>query len=132
VVEHPNAALMRKVDELLGAGDFAGFLALHTEDAVMHVPGNGPLSGDYRGRDGIAGAFQKEMSFLDAPPQFECHDILGSDEHAVELVTQRLQRAGRTLQGRQTIVAHVRDGMLSEVWFQPEDQAAFDEFFASP
>jgi hypothetical protein len=47
-------------------------------------------------------------------------------------VTQRLQRAGRTLEGRQTIVAHVRDGMLSEVWFQPEDQAAFDEFFASP
>src|SRR5438874_6714183 len=52
-MEHPNAALMRKVDKLLTSGDFAGFLALHTEDAVMHVPGNGPLSGDDRGRDGV-------------------------------------------------------------------------------
>jgi hypothetical protein len=24
----------------------------------------------------------------------------------------------------------VREGKFSEVWFQPEDQAAFDEFFA--
>ena len=129
-LEHPNAALMRKAGELLNAGDFEGFLGLHTEDVVMHVPGHGPLSGDHKGRAGVAAVFQQEMSMLDAPPQFSAHDDLGSDEHAVSLVIQTLQRAGRTLSARQTIVAHVRDGMFSEVWFQPEDQAAFDEFFA--
>jgi hypothetical protein len=69
---------------------------------------------------------------LDAPPQFERHDDLGSDHHAVSLVIQRLQRGGRTLEGRQTVIAHVREGKFSEVWFQPEDQAAFDDCFASP
>jgi hypothetical protein len=50
------------------------------------------------------------------------------DDHAVSLVIQRLRRGG-TLEGRQTVIAHVREGKFSEVWFQPDDQAAFDEFF---
>ena len=37
-----------------------GFLALHTEDAVMHIPGSGPLAGDHVGREGIAAVFQRE------------------------------------------------------------------------
>lgn len=131
-MEHPNAQLMRKAGELLNAGDFPGFLELHTDDVVMHVPGSGPLSGDHRGRDGIAAVFQKEMSLLDAPPEFEDHDDLGSDDHAVSLVVQRLRRGGRTLEARQTIVAHVRGGKFSEVWVQPGDPAAFNEFLASP
>ena len=129
-MEHPNAALMRKASELLSAGDFEGFLGLHTDDVVMHVPGRGPLAGDHLGRGGIAAVFQKEMAMLDGPPEFEPHDHLGSDDHAVALVVQRLRRGGRSLEGRQTVIAHVGDGMISEVWFQPDDQAAFDEFFA--
>lgn len=128
-MEHPHAALMRRAGELLNVGDFEGFVALHTDDVVMHVPGESPLAGDHKGRTGIAEVFQKEASMLDAPPQFTPHDDLGSDEHAVSLVTQTLQRNGRTLQLRQTIVAHVRDGVFSEVWFQSENQVAFDEFF---
>ena len=129
-MEHPNAALMRTAGELLSTGDFPGFLALHTEDVVMHVPGAGPLAGDHRGRDGIAAVFQKEMALLDEPPGFDAHDHLGSDDHAAVLVTQRLVRGGRVLEARQMVIAHVRDGMLSEVWFQPGDPAEFDTFFA--
>jgi ketosteroid isomerase-like protein len=131
-MEHPNAQLMRKSGELLIAGDFQGFLELHTEDVVMHVPGTGPVAGDHHGRDGIAAAFQKEAALLDGPPEFEDHDDLGSDHHAVGLVIQRLRRGGRTLEGRQTIIAHVRDGKFSEIWFQPEDQTAYDAFLAGP
>jgi ketosteroid isomerase-like protein len=121
---------MRRAGELLNAGDFGGFLGLHADDVVMHVPGDSVLAGDHKGRDGIAAVFQKEASMLDGPPEFAVHDDLGSDEHAVSLVIQTMTRNGRTLRARQTIVAHVRDGMLAEVWFQPESQAAFDEFFA--
>jgi len=130
-MEHPNAALMHKADELLDAGDFPAFLALHTEDVVMHVPGSGPLSGDHHGRDGIAALFQKEMAMLDAPPQFEALDDLGSDDHAAAIILQRLRRKGREYAVRQTVIASVKDGQFSEVWILPEDQAAFDAFFAS-
>lgn len=129
-MEHPNAELMRRAGELLGVGDFAAFLALHTEDVVMHIPGSGPMAGDHQGRDGIAAVFQQELSLLDEPPTFEAIDDLGSDRHAASLIVQRLRRGGRDLASRQTIVARVEDGKLAEVWFLPEDQARWDEFFA--
>ena len=129
-MEHPNATLMRRVDEALLACGFPGFLALHTEDAVMHVPGSGPLSGDHDGRDGIAAVFQQELSMLDAPPEIVPLDYLGGDDHAGEVLIQRMRRAGRSYEGLQVVIARVRDGQLSEIWFRPQDQAAFDEFFA--
>lgn len=129
-MQHPNAVLMRKVDDALVAGDFAGFLALHTDDVVMHVPGRSPLAGDHVGRQALAAVFQHEMSLLDAPPEIVVLDDLGSDDHAASVVIQRMHRDGRAYEGVQLVLARVRDGQLAEVWFRPEDQAAFDGFFA--
>ncbi|WP_152362715.1 nuclear transport factor 2 family protein [Microlunatus speluncae] len=129
-MQHPNALLMRKVDEALLGGDFPGFLALHTEDVVMHVPGHSPVAGDHVGRDGLAAAFQHELSLLDAPPEMVILDDLGSEDHAVAVMIQRMRRSGRSYEGLQVVLARVRDGQLAEVWFRPEDQDAFDRFFA--
>jgi len=121
---------MRKVDDALLAGDFPGFLALHVEDVVMHIPGRGPLAGDHVGRDGLAAVFQRELAMLDAPPEMVVLDDLGSDDHAASVVIQRMRRGERSYEGLQFVLARVRDGQLSEVWFRPEDQDAFDTFFA--
>ena len=80
-------------------------------------------------RDGIAAVFQREMSMLDAPPEMVPLDDLGSDDHAGAVLIQRMHARPR-YEGLQVIIARVRDGQLSEIWFRPEDQAAFDEFFA--
>jgi ketosteroid isomerase-like protein len=129
-MEHPNAAVMHKADEALLAGDFVGFLALHTDDVVMHVPGNSPLSGDHYGRDGLAAVFQRELSLLDGPPEFVPLDDLGSDDHAGAVMIQRMQRHGRRYEALQVVISRVRNGQLAEVWFRPEDQEAFDRFFS--
>jgi ketosteroid isomerase-like protein len=129
-MQHPNALLMRKVDGALLAGDFPGFLALHVEDVVMHIPGRGPLAGDHVGRDGLAAVFQRELAMLDAPPEMVVLDDLGSDDHAASVVIQRMRRGERSYEGLQFVLSRVRDGQLSEVWFRPEDQDAFDAFFA--
>jgi uncharacterized protein len=128
-MRHPNADLIHTVDELLLSGDFPGFLAMHTEDVVMHVPGRSPLAGDHHGREGIAAVFQRELSMLDEPPRMEQVDQLGSDNHAISIVIQLIRRDGRDYAGRQTVVTRVEGGKLAEVWFLPEDQAAFDAFF---
>ena len=117
-MEHPNATLMRMVDEALLAGDFPGFLALHTEDAGHAHPGQGPLSGDHYGRDGIAAVFQQEMAMLDAPPGIVPLDDLGSDDHAGAILLRRMQRAGRIYEGLQVVIARVRGGQLSEISFR--------------
>ncbi len=129
-MEHPNAVLMRKVDEALLAGDFPTFLALHSEDVVMHVPGRSPLAGDHVGRQGVAAVFEHELAMLDGPPEMVPLDDLGSEDHAGALMIQRMQRRGHAYEGLQVVFARVRDGQLAEVWFRPEDQQAFDAFFA--
>jgi hypothetical protein len=88
------------------------------------------LSGDHYRRDGIAAVFQQEIGMLDAPPEVIPLDNLGSDDHACSLLIQRMQRGGRSYQGLQVVIARVRGGQLAEVWFRPEDQTAFDNFFA--
>ena len=124
-----GAELMHRAEDLMNAGNVPAFLELHTEDVVMHIPGRGAMAGDYEGRDGIAASFEREMGLLDAPPTFQPHDVLASDDHAVSLGTQTLQRGGRTLDVQMTVVAHIKEGRFSEVWVIPQDQAAYDEFF---
>ena len=119
-MQHPNALLMRKVDDALLAGDFPGFLALHVEDVVMHIPGRGPLAGDHVGRDGLAAVFQRELAMLDAPPEMVVLDDLGSDDHAASVVIQRMRRGERSYEGLQFVLARVRDGQLSEVGSAPK------------
>lgn len=124
-----NATIMHQSDVALGQGDFAGFLALHSPDVVMHVPGSSSLAGDHVGHEGLAALFQREASMLDTPPEFVPLDALGSDDHGVSVVIQRMQRQGRHYEGLQVVLARIRDGLLAEVWFRPQDQTAFDDFF---
>src|SRR5437867_255662 len=55
---HPNEEVARSATEALSKGDVEGFLALHTDDVVVHFPGRGPMAGDYRGKDGLGQMFQ--------------------------------------------------------------------------
>ncbi len=108
-----------------------GFLSHQADDVVIHFPGRGPMAGDYRGKDGVAQMFQKQMQLLDSPPQIENHDILANDDHAVILNKTRASRGGKTLEQQQVVVLHIKDGKIAEVWLQFSDQQAMDEMASS-
>ena len=127
---HPNADLIRSTTEALNTGDIESFLGAHTEDAVVHVTGKNRYAGNFKGREGLAGAFQQLAGALDSPPSFEVHDAFGSDDHAVVLGIQKFSRGGRTLESQATVVAHVKDGKFTEVWITSNDPYAEDEFLA--
>ena len=44
-----NAALVKSAYDAFAHGDIQGPLAVLAEDILWHIPGRGPLSGDYRG-----------------------------------------------------------------------------------
>ena len=58
------------------------------------------------------------------------HDVVASDEHAVGLHTSEGEREGRRLHSQQTLVFHLRDGMVAEAWSLHYDQHTTDEFWA--
>jgi ketosteroid isomerase-like protein len=128
---HPNAEVARRATEALSKGDMEGFLSHHADDVVVHFPGRGEMAGDYRGKNGVAQMFQKQMQMLDGPPAIDTHDILANDDHAVVLNKVRGTRKGKTLEQQQVVVLHIKGGKIAEVWLQFSEQQAMDEMASS-
>jgi uncharacterized protein len=86
---------------------------------------------DQRARGGDHGPSQRGPHPLTGGNfRVEVHDIVANDEHAVGLHTAHAEREGRTLQDNNTLVFHVPDGKVTEVWQYWADPYAADELFA--
>ena len=130
---HPNEDLARSEMEAALRGDFDGMLAHYTDDVVLHYPGRNALSGTYRGKDGLRAWGRKVDKLLGATGSLTrtLHDILASDDHAVQLVSVKAHRAnGRSASWNAAVVMHVRDGKISEIWLHLDDPYAVDELLA--
>ena len=46
----------------------------------------------------------------------EVHDVVANDEHRIGLNSVHAEREGRALEDNNTLVFHVRDGKVTEVW----------------
>jgi ketosteroid isomerase-like protein len=128
---HPNEEIARSATEALSKRDMETFFSHQADDVVLHFPGRGPMAGDYRGRDGMAQLFQKQVEMLDGPPEIEIHDVLASDDHAVVLNRVRATKGGQTSEQQQVVVMHIEGGKITETWLQFSDQQALDEFASS-
>lgn len=130
---HPNVSLARSEMEAAITGDVEGMLAHYTDDVVLHYPGRNPLSGTYAAKDGIRAWMGKIEQILgpDGSLTRNLHDVLASDDHAVQLVSVDATRSdGRSARWNAAVVMHVRDGKFSEVWLVIDDVHTVDEFLA--
>jgi uncharacterized protein len=129
VAEHPNAELVRKGYDAFIAGDMEWMNEHLDENVVWHNPGNNALSGDYRGREQVLALFARTVQhFL---PEFDVHDVVANDDHAVALLTLKARRLDNdaTYEGRGVQIFHIdANGRALETWTFSEDQAAFDQF----
>ena len=112
----------------LAGRDMDTLRELFDADIAYHVPGRSPLASDYRGPDEVLGLFARIFEVSGGTYQAELHDAVANDAHTVALFTARGQREGTTLEDRNVLVAHVRNGKLAEVWVFAEDLYAFDAF----
>ncbi len=121
------------VDEMhrsLTVGDMETFFDLHTEDVVVHVPGSNPLAGDHKGEQAARQVFTKLMELAGDSPRFEVHDILANEEHTVLLLGLRARRGEEYVHLNFDLVCHLRDGKVTEMWVNPEDQYRADAFWS--
>ena len=124
---HPNAQLMKELDEAQLRGDFEAFANGFTDDVVAHIPGKSSLAGEYKGKDQFLGVFQK---FSEAVPDytFEAHSYLADDEHGVSLQRSTYKRGDETLETNDAFVMHFRDGKVSEFWILTDKPYEADAF----
>ena len=126
---HPDEEVVRRGYDAFSRGDMQALRELFDPDIVWHTPGRSQLAGDHRGVDAVLGFFGRTMELTGGTFRIELHDVVANDEHVVGLHTVTAEREGKTLQDRNILVFHVRDGRTSEVWQFWTDQYAADAFF---
>src|SRR5215211_7009530 len=126
---HPNEELVRRGYEAFSKGDMETLRELFDPEIVWHFPGRSVLAGDHRGTDAVLGFFARTAELTAGTFRVEVHEVVADDQHTVGLHLATGEREGRTLEDREVLVFHVRDGKVVEAWQYIEDQYAYDEFF---
>lgn len=128
---HPNEDLVREGFAAFERGDMDALRKQYwTDDVRWHVPGRGPLAGDYEGPEQVIQYFARVFELTGGSLSLELHDVLANDEHAVALFTVRAERAGKQLTDNLVQTFHIRDGKVSEAWNHSTDLYAADEFLS--
>ena len=154
---HPNEVLVREAFAAFGRGDLDALRSQYwAEDIRYHVPGRGPLAGDYEGAARVLEFFGRVFELSGGTFSAELRDVLANDEHALALYTGRAERVDKTAIGNihadKAAIGNIhsfkpaignihyedntvqyfdiRDGKVTEAWVYPADQYATDEFFS--
>jgi ketosteroid isomerase-like protein len=130
---HPNEELARSEMEAALRGDFEGMLVHYTEDVILHYLGRHVLSGTYQGEDGFRRWCRKIDELLGPGGSLTrtLHDILVSEDHAVQLVSVDASRIdGRSASWNAAVVMHVFDGKISEIWLNIDEPYTVDALLA--
>ena len=128
---HPSEDLLREGFAALERGDMDALRnQFFAADVRWHAPGRSLISGDYEGIEQVLQFFARLFELTGGTLSLELHDVLANDEHAVELVTVRGERAAKQLNDNMVQTSHLRDGKAFEVWNQATDQYAQDEFWS--
>ena len=131
MAEHPNAALIKRAHDAFANGNYVPvWTELFSRDVVWHLPGNGPLAGDHRGRDAVLAAMRRFEQLSGGTIRTEVHDILANDEHAVALLRATGTRGAKRYEALEMDVYHISDGKVTEFWSFSEDQRLTDEFWS--
>ena len=121
--EHPNAAVIRKMNDAMSGGDMEAAASYVADDVVWHEIGaDEPI----RGKAQLAA---RNADFGDADIKYDVHDIVASDDHVVALGTATVNRGGKSLTYRTAEIYHVNGKQVTERWAFSDDTQAIIDFF---
>src|SRR5262245_58986259 len=89
-----NAAIILKAYENFANGDVSAVLGAFDPAITWHVPGHSPLSGDYKGHDGVVGFFKHTLDLCGGIFAIDVHHVLAEGALVVALVTVKAERNG--------------------------------------
>jgi ketosteroid isomerase-like protein len=132
MAEHPNVQRVRAAYDAFLKGDLDGALKDLSPEGVFHFKGEGPLSGDHKGRDDIAKALIGVFELTGGTQQLDIKGIYADDDHAVVVLREQATRAadGASLDVEEVHVINLdSEGRIADLWDLPADPDAHDRFF---
>jgi uncharacterized protein len=125
-----NRALVRRIMEAFARKEGLALRDCFADDAVWRVPGDGVMSGTYRGRSEIFRFLARLPKLTEGTYRSTLIDVLASDERGAGLYRAQGEREGRSIDIDQLLLFTIRDGVVTEVLALPSDPAAFEAFWA--
>ena len=123
MAEHPNAAVVRRMNEAMNSGDMGTAASLVADDVVWHAIG---AAEPIRGKAELAASM---AGFAEANITYDVHDTLASDDHVIALGSAVATLGDRSLTYRTAEIYHVRNGQVAERWAFSDDTQAITDFF---
>jgi ketosteroid isomerase-like protein len=128
-----NTKALSALYDAFAAGDIEAAASFVTDDYLLHVPGRQPNAGEYWGVHGLKTFMANDQAYRDGifeltVPVFV---VSGDDAFTREVATVNRQHdPERSFVLRITNQFKMRDGKVAESWLVPEDQYAYDEYYA--
>ena len=122
--EHPNAKILRDMADRMKAGDMDTALDVLADDVEWHEIGRAEPT---RGKQALAQRYAESVG--DFEIQVDLHDVLATDDHAIQLMNVTARRADKTLEYRTAEIYHMSGGKITARWAFSDDTAAIVEFF---
>ena len=122
--EHPNATVVREMNEAMASGDMEGAARRVADNVVWHEIGSAE---PVRGKAALA---ESMGGFSGYDIKWDVHDVTASDDHVIALGTAVATKDGRSLTYRTAEIYHDKDGQVTERWAFSDDTKAITDFFA--
>ncbi|MGW0609835.1 nuclear transport factor 2 family protein [Streptomyces sp. NPDC002788] len=131
MAEHPHAALVRRGFDAFSRGDMDTLRELVAGDATHHVPGDHPLSGDFKGVDAIIEMYERLGTETNGTARAEligtCVDGRG---HAVGMIHFTAERDGKSLDDTGCIIFRIVGDKFTDLDECVEDIDKNNEFWS--
>src|SRR5215471_8550560 len=125
-----NSVIIRKTYEGFAQGNIPSVFATFDAGISWHVPGHGPLSGDYIGHDQIGGFFQRTMELSGGAFSIDVHNVLAENGLVVALVTVNAQRNGLSASFPEVHVWRTKNGKATDFREYQGDEQREDQFWS--
>jgi hypothetical protein len=130
MAEQLDVTLVRQWWDACMKGDLDTAGTMMTADAVHHIPGQGPLSGHYKGRDAIFDMYRR-FSEAGENMQIDLKSLLSDGHgHVMSVHQSHYERKGRAFEPQEGIVFTVTGGKISDIDEFTEDVPASDAFWS--
>jgi len=125
-----NRRLVEGIYAAFARWDLPAMFQAFDEKIFWHIPGRGPLTGDYRGRQELLGFFQRFMQLAGGTFRVEVADVLANDRRVLALVTESAERGGRKWSSPQVHAWTIDGGKATVFWQFQGDQRSEDDFWS--
>ncbi|MCM0605909.1 MAG: nuclear transport factor 2 family protein [Xanthomonadaceae bacterium] len=125
-MKHPNAKLFDKLYAAFKSGNYNTMLSHCDEKVTFQIAGQSKLAGKYDRMNFESGLGVKLKELSGGTFTTEIHDVMAGDLHAMVLMTNKVTRAGKTLEYRSVHVWRIQNGKPLAGYEYPRDMYQFD------